>query len=300
VYHHECIKEWLVRHSECCLCQQTYLPIDTKKKQHRQRHSKKGMYQPSNYINELSQQFNASVATSYYCIEHGLVSIPESIHCTQSELDYFEHHIMDGAISPTDLRKLRGTTNHSNINHRPSNDGLSTAMDGRYNQLDVIENQGIEILESNDDSTLPMDLTASFDSDYVEGGIETTAHQHSNIEVENERANNSLDTIHITSSTTSVDQLLPTSEATVSIDNPNSQSVQSELVSITDYLQRRNQLFLPDNRCCIKECSIQYNNGTGIEVEATTSRRVVDDGEDGTNYSSNGDVYSSSHDDSVE
>ena len=105
------------------MCKQIYLPIDAKNKQSLQQlDTKNGTLLP-NYINELSQQFRASVATSYYCIEHGLVRIPELFYCTQSELEQLEHHIIDNTLAPSDLISLRGNyheydiaaTNASNI-----------------------------------------------------------------------------------------------------------------------------------------------------------------------------------------
>ena len=105
------------------MCKQIYLPIDAKNKQSLQQlDTKNGTLLP-NYINELSQQFRASVATSYYCIDHGLVRIPELFYCTQSELEQLEHHIIDNTIAPSDLISLRGNyheydiaaTNASNI-----------------------------------------------------------------------------------------------------------------------------------------------------------------------------------------
>jgi hypothetical protein len=87
------------------MCKQIYLPIDAKNKQPLQL-DKNGAL--PNYINELSQQFRASAATSYYCVEHGLVRIPELFYCTQSELEQLEHHIIDNTIAPMDLISLRG------------------------------------------------------------------------------------------------------------------------------------------------------------------------------------------------
>ena len=87
------------------MCKQIYLPIDAKNEQPSLM-DKNGTL--PNYINELSQQFRASVATSYFCIVHGLVRIPELFYCTQSELEQLEHQIIDNTISPIVLISFRG------------------------------------------------------------------------------------------------------------------------------------------------------------------------------------------------
>lgn len=100
------------------MCKQIYLPIDAKNKQPSPI-DKNGTL--PKYINELSQQFRASVATSYYCVEHGLVRIPELFYCTQSELEQLEHQIIDNTISPIDLVPFRGNYHEyeNTITHQP-------------------------------------------------------------------------------------------------------------------------------------------------------------------------------------
>jgi hypothetical protein len=88
------------------LCKQTFLPIDAKNSKQSLQLNKNGTL--PTYIHELSQQFRAAVATSYYCVEHGLVRIPELFYCTASELEQLERHIIDNTIAPIDLIPLRG------------------------------------------------------------------------------------------------------------------------------------------------------------------------------------------------
>ena len=89
--------EWLLRHVECCLCKNIYLPVDEKKGRAK-----------TDALRELSQRFAAACATSYYCVETGLVRIPRSVRCTRSELHRLERRIFDGAIPPARLVPLRG------------------------------------------------------------------------------------------------------------------------------------------------------------------------------------------------
>lgn len=96
-YHHQCIKEWLLRHVDCCLCKEVFLPVDEKKGK-----AKQGALQ------ELSCRYAASSATSFFCEKRGLVRIPRSVRCTRAELGQLEQLIFDGTVPPAKLVDLRG------------------------------------------------------------------------------------------------------------------------------------------------------------------------------------------------
>lgn len=98
VYHHECIKEWLLRHTDCCLCKQIMLPVD----------EKRGKTAKQEALQELSARYASSASTSYYCISEGLVRIPKTVRCTRKELRQLEHKIFHGTVAPPDLVSLRG------------------------------------------------------------------------------------------------------------------------------------------------------------------------------------------------
>jgi Ring finger domain len=98
VYHHECIKEWLLRHTECCLCKQIMLPVD----------EKRGKTAKQEALQELSTRYASASSTSYYCVHEGLIRIPKTVRCTRRELKQLEFKIFNGTVPPTDLSTLRG------------------------------------------------------------------------------------------------------------------------------------------------------------------------------------------------
>jgi len=66
VYHHQCIKEWLLRHNNCPFCRTIVLPVD----------------QPDVRITvkifqELSELRARRAERTYYCLEHGLVTLDQ-------------------------------------------------------------------------------------------------------------------------------------------------------------------------------------------------------------------------------
>jgi Ring finger domain len=114
VYHHQCIKEWLLRHVECCLCKNTFLPVDMKKNQ-------AGAKEQAAALQELSCEYAAASATSYYCHRTGLIRIPRSVRCTKTELTMLEQRIFEGTVPPSKLVSMRGSregsTSRTNDDH---------------------------------------------------------------------------------------------------------------------------------------------------------------------------------------
>lgn len=98
VYHHECIKEWLLRHTECCLCKHTMLPVD----------EKRGKCAKQDALQELSTKYAAAASTSFYCVYEGLIRIPKTVRCTRKELKQLEYKIFSGTVPPSELATIRG------------------------------------------------------------------------------------------------------------------------------------------------------------------------------------------------
>ncbi|GKY99787.1 hypothetical protein MPSEU_000932500 [Mayamaea pseudoterrestris] len=112
VYHHECIKEWLLRHSDCPFCRHVFLTVDecTKQKLDRIRYK------------ELCQQRTKRLHQTYFCDEAGLVCLPilKLLCANASGIEYekdVEHgsktvatwkQLLNAGVSKGDLAKLRG------------------------------------------------------------------------------------------------------------------------------------------------------------------------------------------------
>jgi len=103
-------------------------------------------------LRELSHRFAAASATSYYCVETGLVRIPKSVRCTRSELQRLEQRIFDGAIAPAKLVALRGSRQEMSSAGVPINNNGS--LDGNQ-QLGIIgsEHSGNNHLNTSIDTS---------------------------------------------------------------------------------------------------------------------------------------------------
>jgi len=79
VFHHRCIKEWLVNHKGCPFCRETFLPIDR--------------FESSTSFCNLSELILAQEQRSkhcYYCVDHGIVSTPKDLAEHLDEKDWTE------------------------------------------------------------------------------------------------------------------------------------------------------------------------------------------------------------------
>jgi hypothetical protein len=89
VYHHECIKEWLLRRTRCPCCRETFLPCDEV------RGDKK-----SEALKEMSQRYTTRASTTFYCLHDGLISLPP--------ISILKNRIFDSTLKPEELILLRG------------------------------------------------------------------------------------------------------------------------------------------------------------------------------------------------
>ena len=64
VYHHQCIKEWLLRHSTCPICREVFLPVDQPK-----------VNMTLKMFKELSDVRVQRAQRTYYCVRDGLVAL---------------------------------------------------------------------------------------------------------------------------------------------------------------------------------------------------------------------------------
>jgi hypothetical protein len=98
VFHHSCIKEWLIKKKCCPNCRQTFLPVDqleglTKSKQ----------------IEELLLGQQQRAAKRFFCIRHGVVTLskPELCFTKKCELAQMFNKV-NGVPSRTELAAIRG------------------------------------------------------------------------------------------------------------------------------------------------------------------------------------------------
>jgi Ring finger domain len=256
VYHHECIKEWLLRHTQCCLCKHIYLPVDEKQGKAK-----------TDALNELSRRFAAASATSYYCVETGLVRIPKTVRCTRKELQQLESRIFDGAVPPAKLVTLRGSRQEGSTCSPQGHDPCA-------NPCAIIDlNQSSRTDDPTASNYSSVAMTASFDSSddadevaatmVADGFVatfvaETTSSPFTlaSEDISAPRVNDSLNDVELGSAGNGSRE-----EARLN----------QELVSAVDYLQQNKSSF-PDNRCCIKT-----DDEGGVEVQETTSQMPVED-----------------------
>jgi hypothetical protein len=242
------------------MCKAIYLPVD-------ERHGKDKALVVN--LNELSLQFAAAAATSYYCATSGLVRIPKTVRCTRDELWQLERRIFDGAVPPSKLVSLRGS--------RPE----GTAQSARSRNVGAAdEHDGIIQEVHRDDSVETDELTGSIDlnSPSFDNLSSIDVAVSSNTPVE------STDALYhdMEVGSSSLMSLLETKNHTVESENdPEAQDShrmtapwQQELVSASEYLEQ-NSVTFPDSRWCI-QTSDDLEDG-GVEVQETASASIVED-----------------------
>jgi Ring finger domain len=104
VFHHECIKEWLLRHINCPFCRKVCLHVD----EYRTNGGAASMKTKPHVIQELLDKHSKRSATTYYCVRDGLVVIPPKVRCTKRELKQLKHRICDCIVDRQELAKMRG------------------------------------------------------------------------------------------------------------------------------------------------------------------------------------------------
>jgi hypothetical protein len=112
VFHHECIKEWLLRHGTCPLDREVFLPIDgfqhiLKKEE----------------LRGLAKQRSHRISTSHFCLRDGLVTVHRSEELDKDVLDHI-NALTCSCIEKVELIKLRGSRfqgdNTADIGNSPS------------------------------------------------------------------------------------------------------------------------------------------------------------------------------------
>jgi hypothetical protein len=121
------------------MCKETYLSVDTKR----------GKDKDSLDIAELSQEYALAASTSFYCLQNGLIRIPEFVRCTGKQLKQFEEENFSLTVPSSEVISLRRNKN--------------TKMEGEQSHNRLHE-ATIEST-STDEFSATTDSTASFDSE---------------------------------------------------------------------------------------------------------------------------------------
>lgn len=152
VFHHHCIKEWLLKKKECPFCRETFLPID---RIQGNMNLKK--------INELILAQQHRSAHSFYCVKHGVVRPPNScvdLGMKKCEVDAI---VTRSQCVPTleELQQIRGVADCSGENIE---DTLHSVPGGTA-LSSVDENSEIEIYPETEDMQLEEDSVTLADND---------------------------------------------------------------------------------------------------------------------------------------
>ncbi|GAX29174.1 hypothetical protein FisN_28Lh003 [Fistulifera solaris] len=139
VFHHHCIKEWLLQKRECPFCREIFLPIDriqgTTKLQ---------------TINELVLAQQRRSARCFYCIQHGVVRPSRGCRLKQCDVDAI---VARSECVPTlyELQKIRGVADGEeytgdSCHSAPSTIVLSSVAESSDTEL-CVETEGMVSVE---------------------------------------------------------------------------------------------------------------------------------------------------------
>jgi len=150
VYHHECIKEWLLHHMNCPFCRATFLLCDEKPKQKL----------PHRCYRDLAAIRRQRSLSSYFCEEHGLVSLEkQSNGAMKGEItDVKRNALMLSGLKKGELVMLRG----SRLGQAPSD---REASDESYDNYHT-ENNSMEPIAPTLNSALSYDVVDLQDSNH--------------------------------------------------------------------------------------------------------------------------------------
>jgi hypothetical protein len=162
-FHHECIKEWLLRNGNCPFCREVYLPID----EHKQLLEKEE-------LRKLAKARSERLATSYFCVREGLVSVRRSAVGSDNAdiLDSIDH-LTHACLKKDELVKLRGSRFEGSNDKTVDDDGLTSATQVLESSTTSMEGLSASTFEAVLTSATASSLVISNSSSSSSNGLDS-------------------------------------------------------------------------------------------------------------------------------
>jgi hypothetical protein len=240
-------------------------------------------------LQELSCEYAAASATSYYCDRTGLFRIPRSVRCTKTELALLEHRIFEGTVPPAKLASMRGSregstsrTNDDNVFLVPTVAAASTGYLGHQTETmssssssssdttsASVDGRADNELASSPLTTSPSSLpAASADhNDQTESAVSSCHDDEEQLRPhrpQNETVPTYAAAVPADAASSSPSQRDVELGDTTSRDDNNNNG--QELFTASYHLELEKSRF-GDNRCCI----LQNSSDDSVEVRETSS-----------------------------
>lgn len=158
LFHHVCIKEWLLDHTDCPCCREVFLPVDRLEDELSPR-----------AIPELIRAQNQRRALCFYCLEHGAVYLPSQVALEDSHL---LERLLSRAASVPDRSELSAMRESL----KPSVEELASAYAARAPSQSLSDEESQATCERDCDASCPA-------SALEEGSLRSLSH-HSYLEAE--------------------------------------------------------------------------------------------------------------------
>mmetsp|Transcript_15759 Transcript_15759/g.43479 ORF Transcript_15759/g.43479 Transcript_15759/m.43479 type:complete len:375 (+) Transcript_15759:142-1266(+) len=179
VFHHECIKEWLLRHTNCPFCRNFCMHTDLV-----------GGKQQNEVLSEYLRMHSQRSATTLFCEKSGLLSVPSNVNCTVEEFEELISRIRGSVVDRMTLATSRqskpettGSRKSDPASHR-SNEPVGDDVSSRERALSASleESEGpLEVLDVDDDpANLPPQGANDVPiSEHLSLGLQTTSATYS-------------------------------------------------------------------------------------------------------------------------